>query len=120
MHRLKKQGLTVDMQFMDNKVSEKFLHNITEVWKCKFQKVPPDMHQRNKAEQAICTFKAHFITILACVNQSFPRNRWDLLLPQAEIKISLLRQSRLHPNISAWEHFNGPFNFNATPLGPPG
>ena len=120
MRRLKTRGLTVDMQVMDNEVSEKFLRNITEVWKCKFQKVPPDMHRRNKAERAIRTFKAHFITILACVDQSFPRNRWDLLLPQAEITINLLRQSRLYPNISAWEHFNGPFNFDATPLGPPG
>ena len=31
MNRLKRRGLTVDMQFMDNKVSAKFLHNITEV-----------------------------------------------------------------------------------------
>ncbi len=120
MNRLKRRGLTVDMQFMDNEVSAKFLHNITEVWKCTFQKVPPDMHRRNKAERAIRTFKAHFITILACVDQGFPRNRWDLLLPQAELTINLLRQSRLHPHISAWEHFNGPFNFDATPLGPPG
>ena len=120
MNRLKRRGLTIDMQFMDNEVSAKFLHNISEVWKCKFQKVPPDMHRRNKAERAIRTFKAHFITILACVDQGFPRNRWDLLLPQAELTINLLRQSRLHPHISAWEQFNGPFNFDATPLGPPG
>ena len=120
MNRLKRRGLTVDMQFTDNEVSAKFLHNITEVWKCNFQKVPPDMHRRNKAERAIRTFKAHFITILACVDQGFPRNRWDLLLPQAEITINLLRQSSLQPSISAWEHFNGPFNFDATPLGPPG
>ena len=91
MNRLKRRGLTVDMQFMDNEVSAKFLHNITEVWKCKFQKVPPDMHRRNKAERAIRTFKAHFITILACVDQGFPRNRWDLLLPHAELTINLLR-----------------------------
>ena len=38
MNRLKRRGLTVDMQFMDNKVSAKFLHNITEVWKCNFPK----------------------------------------------------------------------------------
>jgi len=25
-----------------------------------------------------------------------------------------------HMELSAWEHFNGPFNFDATPLGPPG
>ncbi len=78
------------------------------------------MHRRNKAEQAIRTFKAHFISILAGIDPSFPRNRWDLLLPQAEIRVNLLRQSLLRPDISAWEHFNGPLNFNATPMGPPG
>ena len=78
------------------------------------------MHRCNKAEQAIWTFKAHFLAILASVDPLFPRNRWDLLLPQAELTVNLLRQSLLQPDISAWEHFNGPFNFNATPMGPPG
>ncbi len=31
-----------------------------------------------------------------------------------------LRQSTLNPQISAWEFFQGPFNFNKTPLGPVG
>ena len=72
MNRLKRRGLTVDMQFMDNEVSAKFLHNITEVWKCNFQKVPPDMRRRNKAERAICTFKAHFITTLLASTKVSP------------------------------------------------
>jgi hypothetical protein len=78
------------------------------------------MHRCNKAKQAIWTFKAHFISILAGVDPSFPSNRWDLLLCQAEITVNLLQQSLLRPDISAWEHFNGPFNFDATPMGPPG
>ena len=63
------------------------------------------MHRRNNAKRAIPTFKAHFISILASVDPSFPRHRWDLLLPQAELTVNLLRQSLLQPNISAWEHF---------------
>ena len=118
--RLKSRGINVDQQVLDNEISAAYSNTITEVWKCKLQKVPPDMHRRNKAERAIRTFKAHFISILASVDQGFPRNRWDLLLPQAEITVNLLRQSSLRPHISAWKHFNGPFNFDATPMGPPG
>jgi len=78
------------------------------------------MHRRNRAEQAIRTFKNHFLAILAGVVKSFPPYLWDLLLPQAELMLNLLCQSTINPKISAWEFFNGPFNFNKTPLGPVG
>ena len=32
----------------------------------------------------------------------------------------MLQQSTLAPAMSAWEHFNGPFNYDATPIGPAG
>ena len=34
--------------------------------------------------------------------------------------LNLLRQSNIAPAISAWEHFYGPFNFDATPIAPLG
>ncbi len=34
--------------------------------------VPPGQHRRNQAEQAIQTFKAHFISILAGDDDEFP------------------------------------------------
>ena len=78
------------------------------------------MHRRNVAERAIRTFKAHFLAILAGVASDFPRYLWDLLVPQAEMTLNFLRQSPLNKTISAWEYFNGPFNYDATPLGPLG
>ena len=72
--------------------------------------------QRN----APCTFKAHFLSILAGIDPAFPNYLWDKLLPQTELTLNLLRQSTLAPAISAWEAFNGPFNYDATPLGPIG
>ena len=78
------------------------------------------MHQRNTAERAIQTFNAHFLSILAEVDPNFPKNRWDLLLPQAELTLNLLRQSHANPSVSAWEYLDGPYNFDATPMGPPG
>ena len=97
------KGLSVDLQIMDNEASAAFKQAITFVWRAKFQLVPPDMHRRNRAERAIRTFKDHFLAILAGVDKSFPPYLWDLLLPQAELTLNLLRQSTINPKISAWE-----------------
>ena len=55
-----------------------------------------------------------------CVAFDLPRNLWDLLLPQTELSLSLLRKATLDPSILAWAYFHGPFNYYATPLGPLG
>ena len=65
-------------------------------------------------------FKAHFLSILAGVAPYFPRNLWDLLLPQNELTLNLLRQATLDPSRSAWSYFHGTFNYDATPIGPLG
>ena len=120
MTRLTARGLSVDLQILDNEASAAYKQAITGTWNCKFQLVPPDMHRRNHAEIAIRTFKDHFLAILAGVDATFPPYLWDLLLPQAELTLNLLRQSTVNPRISAWEFFQGPFDFNKTPLGPVG
>ena len=79
--------------------------------------MPPNTHQSNTAEPAICTFKAHFLFILAGVAPDFPRNFWELLLPQTELTLNLLRQVTLNPKRSAWSYFHGPLNYDATPIG---
>jgi hypothetical protein len=112
------QGLSVDLQILDNEASAAYKQAITFTWKAKFQLVPPDMHQQNRTEWAIRTFKVHFIAILAGVDTNFPPYLWDLLLPQAELTLNLLQQATLNPWISTWEYFQGPFDFNKTPLGP--
>ena len=57
---------------------------------------------------------------MAVVSDAFPNFLWDCLLPQTELTLNLLRQSNIATSISAWEHYNGPFNFNGTPMGPMG
>ena len=92
-------------------------------WDVEFQLVPPDMHQQNPAEHTIRSFRAnfHFLASLAGVAKDFPPNSWDLLLPQAEITLNMLRQASADPTISAWDFFAGnKFNYSATPLGPLG
>ena len=45
---------------------------------------------------------------------------WDNLLVQTEPTINILRQATLNPSMSAWEYYNGAFDYTATPLGPIG
>jgi hypothetical protein len=78
------------------------------------------MHRQNRAERTISTFKDHFLAILAGIDSAYPLYLWDLLLPQAELNLNLLRQAMFNPWISVWEFFQGPFDFNKTPLGPVG
>ena len=85
-----------------------------------YQLVPPNTHQSNAAERAIHKLKAHFIAILTGVAPNFPINLWDLLIPQMELTINLIRKETLNPSRSAWAYFHGTFNYDATPLGPLG
>jgi hypothetical protein len=84
-----------------SKASAAFKQAITFAWRTKFQLVPSDMHHCNRAKRAIRTFKNHFIAILAGVDLTFRPYLWDLLLPQAELTLNLLRQLALNPKIPA-------------------
>jgi hypothetical protein len=118
MERLAAHGLSVDLNIRDNEASADFKRVITESWKTKFQLVLPDIHLRNKAERMILHFKNQFLSILAGVDATFPQYHWDLLLPQARLTVDLLCQATINPKISTWEYFNGPCDFNKTPLAP--
>ena len=107
------------LKIMDNEASiilKEYLRkeNVT------YQLVPPHVHRRNSAERAIQTFKDHFIAGLCSVDPDFPLHLWDQLLPQALITLNLMRTSRTDPTKSAYAQIYGEFDFNATPLGPPG
>ena len=82
--------------------------------------VPPGTHHSNAAEVAIRNFKAHFLSVIAGTSQMFSPSLWDRLLPQAEIKINLLRQSNATPKVLAYAHLSGPFDYNKIPLVPMG
>jgi hypothetical protein len=85
-----------------------------------YQLTPPHIHRRNNDEREIQTFKNHFIAGLCSVDPTFPLKLWDKLLPQATITLHLLRKSRINPRMSAYAQLNGHFDFNRTPLAPPG
>jgi hypothetical protein len=117
--RLCKAGLKPQLQRLDNQCSE-LLKTFMHKQDIDFQLVPPGIHRRNAAERGICTFKNHFIAGLCSVDKEFPIHLWDRLLPQAEITLNLLHGSRINPKLSAWVQVHGTFDYNRTPLGPPG
>ena len=66
------------------------------------------------------TFKNNFISILAGIDPDFPLHQRDKLIPQACITINLLRNPHRNPQLSAEAHLNGNFDYNMSPLAPPG
>jgi hypothetical protein len=45
---------------------------------------------------------------------------WDRLLPQAVVRFNMLRTSRINHKLSAVTHIDGQYDFNRTPMAPPG
>ena len=54
------------------------------------------------------------------LDPNFPIEEWDRLLPQYYITLNILRSSHHQPNLSAYAATFRNFNFNQTPLAPPG
>jgi hypothetical protein len=120
IHReLTVKGFKPKLQTLDNEASAA-LKNLFTTNDVEYQLVPPHCHRRNVAERAIRTFKEHFVAGLSSVDPTFPLQLWDILLPQADITLNLLRTSRLHPQLSAAAHFHGLVDYNKTAFAPPG
>ena len=85
-----------------------------------YQLTPVGLHRRNAVEKAGETFKNHFISGLCNTDPQFPLSLWDKLILQAELTLNLLRLSRINPNLSPYAQLNGNFDFNRTPIAPPG
>ena len=62
------------------------------------------------------TFNSHFKSILRGVANNFPLNKWDTLLPQAELTCNLLHQSNIAPNVSVKAYTFRTHDFNCMPL----
>ena len=85
-----------------------------------FRLVPPYIYWRNSAKRAIRTFKEHFIARLSINHKDLPLHLWCRLIPHAILTFNLLRQSCMNPKLSGYAQLHREFNYNATPLAPPG
>jgi hypothetical protein len=117
--RMRMAGLGIKKHTLDNEASEAFKQCICQK-QIEFDLVPPGNHKRNQAEQAIQTFKAHFIAILAGVDDKFPLSLWCHLLEPTELTLNLLRQSKVVPKISAFAHNHGHHDYMKKPFDPLG
>ena len=113
------RGLEPRMHITDNETSTHLKQYLSSRG-MKYQLVPPNQHRANAAERAIRTFKNHFIATLCSCDMNFPLVLWDRLLEQAVITLNLLRTSSINPRLSAYAQVHGVFDFQSTPLGPPG
>lgn len=112
-------GFPSTLHFMDNETSQD-TRDYLAAFNVNVQLVPPSNHRANKAERAIRTFKNHFVAATSTLPPSFPPSLWDLLLPQIELSLNLLRGCRTKPSLSAWEAVNGAYSFLRHPIAPLG
>ena len=104
---------------LDNETSATF-KEMAKLMDIQIEYIPPDNHRQNPVERDIRTFKNHFIASLCTTDPDFPINEWDLLLPQVEMTLNLLRGSRRKPDISAYQHVIGKFDCERNPIAPMG
>ncbi len=112
---MKAAGLGLKKQVLNNKCSAAMKACIKEN-SMDYKLIPPGQHRHNQAEQAIQTFKAHFISILACVDDKFLLSLWCHLLKPTEFTLNLLHQSRVASKISAFVHVHGTHNYMQKPF----
>ena len=88
--RMKAAGLTVIHKVLDNEASALYKQSIKESGMT-HKLVSPSNHRHNIAERVIQTWKAHFIVNLNGIAKEFTMHLWDLIIPQAEQQLLLLR-----------------------------
>ena len=86
----------------------------------KFQYTPVGSHHHNIDKKAIQIFKNHFVAGLCSLPPDFQMNLWDKILLQAEITPNLLWPPQINPRLSVYVQVHGAFDYNKTPLTPPG
>ena len=113
------KGYKPKLHKLDNEKSAELLEFIKSQ-QTAYQLAPPEMHRTNPAEKAVQTWKNHFVAGLASLPPNFPIALWCHLVEQANITLNILGPCRQNPALSAQAAMNGCFNFDATPMAPPG
>jgi hypothetical protein len=113
------KGYKPTLHKLDNESSRDLKEWISEQ-QTKLQFTPPDMHRTNAAEKAIQTWKNHFLSGLASLPAEFPIAHWCQLIPQANITLNLLRASRMNLALSTQAAMHRCYQFEVTPMAPPG
>ena len=117
--KIANNGIIPKMYILNNEASGELKNSLLKN-KQQYELVPSNIHRCNAAEKAIRTFKNHLLSGLASCDKKFPIQEWDRLLNQCEITLNLFRNSRINPKLSAWAAIQEVFDFNKSPMAPPG
>ena len=74
----------------------------------------------NAADQAIRTWKYHYIAGISSTYTRFPMHMWFLVIPQATMTLNMMIPFHKNPNMLEYTALEGQFNFNKPPLAPHG
>ncbi len=118
-NNLTSKGYKPKINIMDNQATKHSKAFLTEQ-QCQLQLVEPHNHRLNAAERAIQTFKDAFIAALATTNSNFPLQLWDIITPQVQNTLNMMRASCINQTILAYKQLNGPYDWNRHPLAPLG
>jgi hypothetical protein len=118
-HHLNERGFRPTTHWLDNDASNA-LKSFNRTQDIEYQLVPPHVHRRNSAERAIRKWKNNFVAGICSTDPAFSLHLRDRLIEQATITLNLLRPARRNPNMSAHQMLNGTFDYNRTPMAPPG
>ena len=86
----------------------------------KYQIAPRGNHRTIAVKRRIQTLKNHFQSVLYGCDPTFLKNQWDRVLPVAVLTLNMLRPSCINPAKSVYNQLWGNFDFNKSPLAPPG
>ncbi len=117
VNRMQAAGLRLKKHILENKASKAFKAKIKKN-ETEYELVLPGNHQQNQAKQVIQTFKVHFISIFAGIDDRFPLSFWCYLLEPTELTLNLLWQSNVAPKISVFAHVHGHPNYMKKPFTP--
>ena len=85
-----------------------------------YQLTPQGKYSRNAVEKGVQTWKDHFAGGMSSTHPDFPVSQWCKLIEQANITLNLMRPSRINPQLSAYAQVFGQYNYQKTPMPPPG
>jgi hypothetical protein len=113
------RGFQPKLNAMDNQCSKaikKYIHST----KAGIQLVNPDDHQVNAAEQAIQTWKEHWLAGMGTLDPNCPIQLWCQFIEQGQDTLNILHVLRVNAKLSAYAVLDRQFNFDKAPLAPVG
>ena len=76
--------------------------------------------QKNAAKSSIQTWSKHFHTGIATCSPELPATKSDLLMTQCDTTLNILCYFQQQTKLSAYTCLHGRYNFNRSPMAPPG